>query len=148
MSDAPNPYANPAPPAAPLSPGEEKQWAILTHVIGIFFGAISAVVLFVMYRHRGPFVRAHTLTEFNFQLTILIVSALGFVLAFGSVFVSILTISPGTTTSSPPGIGLFFVGYFLVIVARIVAAILGIVAAVAANRGEYYKYPIAIPFAK
>jgi uncharacterized protein len=152
MSDAANnPYANPVVTARPLTPAEEKQWAILTHVLGIFFGFISAIVIYIVFRDRGPFVRAHVATEWNLQLTVLIFSALGFLIAFASIF---STVVPSLATYSsagpgvPSGLGLFFLGYFSIIAIRIAAAIFGIVASVAANRGQYYRYPVAIRFVK
>lgn len=117
---------------------------MLTHVLAIFFGLVASAVFFFIYKDRGPFVRAHTATEWNFQLTITIVQTLGFVFCFGSVFGSFASASNGT----PPSIGLFFLGYFLLIAIRLVGAIWGIYAAVVANRGKYYKYPLAIPFVK
>ncbi len=143
-----NPYANPSTTLPPLSAAEEKQWSILTHVLSIFFGLVAAAVFYFLFRNRGPFVRAHTTTEWNLQLTVTALSAVFVVLSFGSVFASI-GISAGSQSSGPPaGLGLFFIGYFGLIAVRLAASILGIVASVAANRGRYYRYSIAIPFAK
>lgn len=143
-----NPYAHPSTPLPPLSPAEEKQWSILTHVLSIFFGIVAAAVFFFLFRSRGPFVRAHTTTEWNLQLTVTALSAVFFLVSVVSMVASV-GMSVGTQTSGPPaGLALFFVGYFGVIAVRIVASILGIVASVAANRGRYYRYSIAIPFAK
>ena len=142
-----NPYANPASHAGPLSPSEEKQWAILDHVLSIFFGFVASLIFFVIYKDRGPFIRAHVVTEWNLQITVLILSVIGFVIAFGSFFLSFMTISTGSTG---PGLGhgFFFLGYFLIMGIRLAAAIFGIIAAVAANNGQFYKYSLAIPFVK
>jgi uncharacterized Tic20 family protein len=148
MTDAPdNPYASPVSSAPPLGPAEEKQYSLLTHLLSIFFGFIPALLFFVLFKDRGPFVRAHTVTEWNFQLTVLIVQGIGMVLAFGSFFSAFASAADGST-SAPPGIGLFLVGYFLMLIVRVVAAIYGIIASVKANRGEYYRYPLAIRFVK
>jgi uncharacterized Tic20 family protein len=117
----PNPYATPNPP---LSPADEKLWATLTHVGGIVFGFIAPLIAYLVLRDRGPFVRQHTATALNFQLTLLIGYAVSFVLTF--VFIGVLT-------------------YFLVWIAGIVFAI---IAAIAANNGQPYRYPIAIEFVK
>ena len=79
MSDVENPYANPVSTAAPLSPAEEKQWSVLTHVLSIFFGVVAAGAFFFLFRDRGPFVRHHVTTEWNFQLTVTAISVVGFV---------------------------------------------------------------------
>ena len=46
------------------------------------------------------------------------------------------------------GIIPFFIGYGLVWVITIIRVIFGIVASVAANRGRFYRYPLAIRFVK
>lgn len=139
MSDVENPYANPIPTAPPLSPAEEKQWAVLTHVLGIFFGVVSAGVFYFLFRDRGPYVKHHTTTEWNFQLTVTIIFMLGFVVSFASVFVASGTANGQTPSSAI--FSLFFLGYGVSFLTRIVALILGIRAAMAANRGVFYTYP-------
>ncbi len=57
LTNVDNPYANPAPTAARMSPAERKQWAILSHVVSIFFGAVSAAIFYFLCRDRGPYVR-------------------------------------------------------------------------------------------
>ncbi len=113
-----NPYAT----AQPLSPADEKLWATLIHVGGIFFGFLPAVIGYLILRDRGPFVHAHTATAFNFQLTIVIAYAVG-------------------TVTSWIGVGLL-----LLLAAGVVDLIFSILAAMAANRGELYTYPLSITF--
>ena len=146
MSTPENPYANPVSTAPALSPAEEKQWSILTHVLSIFFGAISAAVFYFLYRDRGPFVKAHTATEWNFQLTLLIVSGVAFFISFVGILGSFGTSS--STSGPPPTLALFFVGYVMMFAVRIVGLIFGIVASAAAAKGRYYRYSLAIPFVK
>jgi uncharacterized protein len=134
-SSDPNPYASPTATAPPLSPAEEKQWSLLTHILGIFVGIPTAAIFYILYRDRGPFVRAHTATELNFQLTVLIVSLGAIAVSFSSVFISIGAASRG------PELTLFFIGYFGAIGLRIVATVLGIRASLATNRGQLYTYP-------
>jgi len=142
-----NPYLNPSSSAPALSPYQEKQWSVLTHVLGIFFGVISALIFFLLYKDRGPFVRAHVVTEWNFQLTVTILSVIGFILAFASVIGSFFTVA-NSGGGAPPATGLFFIGYFLIVALRIMAIVFGIIAAVKANRGQFYRYPVAIRFVK
>ena len=114
-----NPYA--AAPS-PLSPSDERLWATLIHVGGIFFGFLVPLIGYLVLKDRGPLVRQHSATALNFQLTVLI----GYVASWILMFVMI-----------------GFVTYLAVWVYSIVFAI---IAAVAANKGEGYKYPLAIPF--
>lgn len=121
MSQQPpvNPYAT-AP--APLRPEDEKLWATLIHVGGIFFGFVPALVGYLVLKDRGPFIRGHSTTALNFQLTMLIGYVAGYVLAF------------------------VFIGFLVLLAVGILVLVFGIIAAIAANRGEEYYYPVAIRF--
>ena len=81
MTDQPpaNPYS--AAPQ-PLSPADEKLWATLVHVGGIFFGFIPSLIGFLVLGNRGPFVRGHSATALNFQLTMIIAGAIGAITAW------------------------------------------------------------------
>ena len=145
---AENLYAQPVPTALPLSPAEEKQWALLTHVISLFAGLLPAAIIWIVYRDRGPFVRAHAATELNLQLSVTVVMVIGFVLAFSTVFLAVFTPATPTQNGPPPAFGLFVTGYLLILGVRLVAFIAGIVASVAASKGKFYRYKGIIPFVK
>jgi len=121
MSDAPQ---NPYQAQTPMSPGDEKLWSMLVHLGGIFFNFLPAVIGYVVLKDRGPFIRAHTATALNFQLTLLIAYLVGFVLSF-------------------VGIGLL-----VMLAASVINIVFSILAAIAANKGEYYVYPLAITFVR
>ena len=107
-----------------MSPADEKLWATLVHVGGIFFGFLPALLGFLIVGNRGPFVRGHTATALNFQLTMIIASVVGGVLT------------------------LVFVGIFVIIAVSVLVIIFSIMAALAANRGEAYTYPLSITFVR
>ncbi len=115
------PY-NAAPPAQPLNPSDEKLWATLVHVGGIFFGFLPALIGYLVLKDRGPFVRSHSATALNFQLTLLIAEIVGYLLMF------------------------VLIGFIIVPAVYIVRIIFSIIAAIKANKGEWYTYPIAIKF--
>jgi uncharacterized Tic20 family protein len=121
MSDQPSPSPYAVPPQ-PMSPQDEKLWATLTHIGGILFYWVAPLVAYLVLRDRGPFIRQHTAAALNFQLTMLIGWVAGFVLSF-------------------VGIGLL-----VIIAAGVLVVVFSIIAAVAANNGQYYRYPIAIEF--
>jgi len=122
MTDQPvNPYAS---TPQPMSPSDERLWATLVHVGGIFFSFVPALVGFLLFGDRGPFVRGHNVTALNFQLTMLIAIMVGVITAW------------------------LIVGILLIIAVGIVVVVFSIMAAVAANRGEAYTYPLTIPFIK
>jgi len=128
MTD-PTPTENPYLVAQPMSASDERLWATLVHVGGIvasFIGLpfLPALIGYLVFKDRGPFIRAHSATALNFQLTMLIVYLVGFILT------------------------ILLIGIFVIIAAGIVGLVFSILAAVAANRGQYYVYPLAIPFVK
>ena len=123
MSESTPPHS-PYQAAQPLNPGDEKLWSTLVHVGGIFFYFVPALIGYLMLKDRGPFVRQHTTTALNFQITIGLASIVG----------AITTI--------------ILIGVFILIAAGIVNLVFSIIAAVAANKGEHYEYPLAIRFIK
>lgn len=123
MSDATPPPANPyQSPVAPLSPADEKLWATLIHVGGIFLYFVPALVGYLLLKDRGPFIRAHSATALNFQIT----------MAIGLAVSLVLTV--------------ILIGYLTAAAIWIVVVVFSIIAALAANRGEGYTYPLAFRF--
>jgi uncharacterized Tic20 family protein len=116
------PPANPYATVQPLSPSDEKLWATLIHIGGILFGFLPAVIGYIVLRDRGPFIRAHSATALNFQITLLIAYVAGSVLS------------------------LVLIGVFLLLAAWVCSIVFCILAAVAANQGKYYTYPLTIKF--
>jgi uncharacterized Tic20 family protein len=103
---------------APVSPSDARMWSMLTHIGGIFFGFIPGLVVYLVYKDRDPFIRRHAAQALNFQIII----AIGYIVSSILIFVVI---------------GLFT--GFLIWVASIVFSIM---AAMAANKGEEYTYPL------
>ncbi|TFC96703.1 MULTISPECIES: DUF4870 domain-containing protein [Cryobacterium] len=122
MSNSTPPPANAYSAPAPLSPSDEKLWATLIHIGGIVFSFLPALIGYVVLKDRGPFIRAHTAAALNFQLTLLIAYVVGGVLI------------------------IVFVGFLILTAASVLAIVFSIMAALAANRGEYYTYPLTIKF--
>ena len=116
-----NPYQS---TPQPLSPSDEKLWATLIHIGGIFFNFIPSLIGYLVLKDRGPLIREHTLTALNFQLTMTIALVVGYILT------------------------LVLVGVLVIIAVYIVVLIFSIIAAIAANKGENYKYPLSIQFIK
>ena len=121
-NDQPPSYA----PVAPLSPSDERLWATLIHVGGIVIGFIASLLGYLLLRDRSAFVRDNSRNALNFQITVAIALLAAYVLT-GISF------------------GLLF---FLPLAVSIVDIVFCIIAAVSANRGEVYRYPLTIPFIK
>jgi uncharacterized Tic20 family protein len=124
MSDATPPPGNPYQTNNQLNPADEKLWATLIHVLGIFFGFIPALVGYLVLKDRGPFIREHTTTALNFQLTMLIAAVIG----------GILT--------------LVIIGFIIILAVEVVVIVFSIMAAINANKGLSYSYPLSIKFIK
>ena len=122
MSESTPPPANPYSAAQPLSPADEKLWATLIHVGGILFGFLPALIGYLVLKDRGPFIRQHTATALNFQLTLIIAYVAGSILS------------------------LVLIGFLILAAAWIASIIFGIIAAIAANNGQTYTYPLSIKF--
>lgn len=117
------PPSNPYQRTTPFSPADEKLWATLVHVGGIFFQVLPALIGYVVLKDRGPFVRQHTASALNFQLTLIIAYVVGIITS------------------------IVLVGIIILLVAAVANVVFSILAALAANRGESYVYPLSIRFA-
>jgi uncharacterized Tic20 family protein len=119
----PPPPQNPGyAPTTEMSPADQRLWSTLTHVGGILFGFLAPLITYLVLKDRGAFVRAHTATALNFQLTLLIAYVVGYILLF------------------------ILIGGLVLLAAWVASIVFGIIAAIAANKGEFYTYPVAIKF--
>lgn len=109
-------------PPQPMTPNDERLWATLIHIGSLFFSFLAPLIAYLVLRDRGPFVRAHAATALNFQLTLVIAYIVGTILTF------------------------VLIGVFVIIAAYVLNIIFCIIAAVKANQGAWYQYPLAIRF--
>lgn len=144
MQAAPTIETNNGRVADPLAPEAERTVAVLTHLTALLalldggMGLVGVIVAAVLWRTKGrtsPFLEDHCRESLNFQLSLLALG-LGGILA-GVVF-TIVTFGIGAFIwiFSP----LFVLG---LLVLRIVGSVRG---AMAANRGEFYRYPMCFRF--
>ena len=111
-------------PPQPLSQSDERLWATLIHIGGIFIGFISPLIGYLVLKDRSSFVREHSRQALNFQITLAIAYAVGWILTF------------------------LLSGLFVILAVGIVNIVFSIIAAIAANKGEMYRYPLTIQFVK
>ena len=109
--------------AQPMSQQDEKTWATLVHlapflaaVVGIPF--LGPLIVFLVFKDRGPFVRFHAAQALNFQIIITIAFWVFGLLSF------------------------VLIGIPFLIATGIAWVVLSIVAAIKANNGEWYRYPM------
>lgn len=117
-------YRPPVAPAAhQLNPYEDKQWGAFAHFGGVV-GFIPSLVIYANFKDRGRFARQESAQALNFQITI--AAAHLVCLVFSLI----------------PFIGLLFTLAMMGLwIANIVLSIL---AGLAANRGEPYRYPLPL----
>ncbi|GGB91754.1 DUF4870 domain-containing protein [Cellulomonas carbonis] len=114
-----------APAGAPLSDSDQRMWATLAHIGGLLVSFVAPLVVWLVFKGRGQFVEDQAKEALNFQITLVIVG----------IAISIIT-------ALTLGLGAILYLVF------IVALVFMILAAVAANRGQYYRYPANIRIIK
>jgi uncharacterized Tic20 family protein len=97
---------------------EDTLWAVLAHLSFFVLGLIAPLVILLTSGERSPFIRGHAAEALNFHITVLIASVVSFALIF------------------------VVVGIFLLPAVLIAAAVFSVLAAVAAGRGQPYRYPV------
>jgi uncharacterized Tic20 family protein len=100
---------------------DERTWAILVHVLSIFFWIIPGLVVYLAKRDVSPYLAEHAREALNFQITI----ALVFV-----------------------GLFLTLIGILFLWVPGIINVIVCIVAAIRASDNRTYRYPISLRLVK
>lgn len=122
---APQQQAWAAAAPVPLRPDEERTWAILAHVLPLVVGGfLPPLIIWLAFKGRGAYLEDQAKEALNFQLTLLIAYAVGFVTVF------------------------ILIGFVILAAAGIGALVFAILAAVASSRYEWYRYPLTIRFVK
>ena len=115
------PYGYQSPyPIAPMSPEDQRLWATLAHLGGLLFGFLAPLVVFLVTKDRGPFIRSQAAEALNFRITVDV----------GLILSAILTV--------------VLIGIIGLVVIGVGSVVLQIVAAIATNRGEDYRYPVNV----
>lgn len=120
------------PPMSPvpsqLSDADARMWAMITHLSALpgslfLIGSVLApLVIWQIQKDKSTFVDYHGKEAVNFQITMAIAFALSFLLMF------------------------VIIGVFLISIVGIIWLLFTIIAAIKANNGEYYRYPVTFRF--
>lgn len=109
---------------------DERTWAMLCHlsVFSAHFiplgNIIVPLVIWLIKKEESPFVDFHGKEVLNFQISLIIYFAIAFILIF------------------------VLIGLPMFIALWVFSLIIVIMAAIKANDGQYYKYPLTIRFIK
>lgn len=121
-SPAPRPqYQSASSTALPLTPSEDRQWATLAHFGGIL-GCIPSLVIYLIFKDRGPFTAQESKEALNFTLP----------LTVAAVIVNLLINIPAVNA------------LFAVLAAAIwvFLTVYSVIAGIEVNRGRPYRYPL------
>lgn len=109
---------------APVSESDEKTWGIISHISIPFFGFIGPLIAYLVYKDRSEWLKQTTTEALNFSILYSI-----------AYLISVITIA-------------VVIGLILWPLVFIVALIFCIMGTIAANKHEFYKYPINVRFIK
>lgn len=120
----------------PLSPVEERTWAMIAHLsvllnlVSGFVGGIAAIIIYFVFKDRSRLVAYHAMQSFIFQSITWIGAGIlaGIFIGLGSVFgfliLPLLCLIPG----------------FLVLLLMPISLIYGVIGGVKVNNGEDFRY--------
>jgi uncharacterized Tic20 family protein len=103
-------------------PSADRTLALLTHLSGIFFWFLPPLIVYLVKKDNGPWIRRQAAEALNFQLTVLIAWIVSLVLI------------------------LVVIGFVMIWAVGLANLVLCIIAAIKANDGVDYRYPLAIRF--
>lgn len=114
-----------------MTASEERTWAMVAHIgvlVAAWFamGFLCPLAVWLVYRGRSEFIRRHSLESLNFQLSLLIYTAVAVVLVLVTFGLGILIIIP------------------LILIGAVAALVVIIRATIAASSGNEYRYPLCI----
>lgn len=133
-----NPYAR-AQASAPLGPEQERTWATATHAVAGAamilsagtLGFVAALVVYLMYKDKGRFIRQHAADAVNIQL-----NSLMWAIILGVVGAILAIVLVG------------FLFWAMIGAIPVIALVLHIIGAVKAYQGEIHWSPLTIRFVK
>ena len=127
---------------ATMSPEDERTWGAISHAGAVvamvcsagFLGFLASIVVYAIYKDRGPFVRSHAANSINIQITMFIWLV---VLGILTIPVALLTLGLGLVVMLPALAAAF-----------LFAGILHVIGALKAYNGEWWNPPFTPRFVK
>jgi hypothetical protein len=105
---------------APLSPSDERMWALLAHLSIFVLSLIGPILILALLGKRSAFVADQSKEALNFHISVLIASFVSVLLCF------------------------VIVGFVLLPIVVVGSMVLGVMGAVQANNGVPYRYPVTL----
>jgi len=121
-----------APQSQPITPVQERTWGTISHVVPLVamvvsagtLGFVGSLVIYLIYKDKGPFVRAHAANSLNIQIITGIILIISIPLM------------------------LLLIGFVTYAIALVVAFVLHLIGAIKANKGEWWNPPMTPRFVR
>ncbi len=110
-------YGQPMNPGA-VSPSDARMWAMFSHLAAILLWFLAPLIIYLVFKDRDPFIRHHAARSLNFQIIVTVAVTVSWILTF------------------------VLIGFILLPLIFIAALVFIIMAGIAANKGQDFKYPI------
>ena len=120
----PQPAESAAQPAQPAVSQDSKNMAMLCHLLGLFTSFLGPLILWLIKKDEDEYVDQQGKEALNFQITIIIASVVSAILTF------------------------ICIGFIMAIFVSVLDIVFSIIAAVAASKGQDYRYPVSIRLLK
>ena len=120
------------PQSQPITPDQERTWGTISHVVPLVamvvsagtLGFVGSLVIYLIYKDKGPFVRAHAANSLNIQIITGIILIISIPLM------------------------LLLIGFVTYAIALVVAFVLHLIGAIKANKGEWWNPPMTPRFVR
>lgn len=99
---------------------DDRNLAVVTHLGGTIFSIFPALIVWLLKKDSNPFVEEQALEALNFQITVLMAYFISYILIF------------------------ILVGIALVGLVWLLNIVFCVIAAIAASKGEHYRYPFTL----
>ena len=126
-------YGAPAPQGAPVTDTDRQTWSMLSYLGAALFWWLGPLIVWLMYKDRDATIKGHAVYNLNWGITVTI----GYVA---------LAIIQGVVSHIFWPLGAL-VG-LLMLVVWIGNLVLGIMGALAINKGQAFKYPFTLDLVK
>ena len=115
----------PSPQSQPITPDQERTWGTISHVVPLVamvlsagtLGFVGSLVIYLIYKDKGPFVRAHAANSLNIQ----IITGIILIISIPLMFV--------------------LIGFVTFAIALVFAFVLHLIGAIKANNGDWWNPP-------
>ncbi len=132
MSESSGPSYGYAPQSPAITPDQERTWGTISHVVPLVamvlsagtLGFVGSLIIYLIYKDKGPFVRAHAANSLNIQI-------------ITGIFLII---------SIP--LMLVLIGFVTYAIALVIAFVLHLIGAIKAYNGDWWKPPMTPRFVR